>query len=370
MKSAVTSTAGTAPRIRNIRTRAVSSPMRRPLRTSVGAVIAAPLVLIDLETEEGITGHAYIFSYVASISRHLRGLVADIAEQIKGDRVVPFEIGRKAARPYQLLGVPGLVSVALAGIDVACWDVVAKAAKLPLACMLGGDLTPIKAYNSNGLGIMPAAEAADEAEQLLEGFTAIKVRLGNPTLERDLETVRAIRKRIPSGAILMSDYNHCLTVTEAIRRGRALDSEGLYWIEEPTTHDDFAGNARVTQALTTPVQLGENFIGVPQMATAVAAGASDYVMPDLQRIGGVSGWLSAAGVAEGRGIEMSSHLFAEVSAHLLAVTPTRHWIEYVDWADAILQEPLMVKDGCIAPSDRPGVGLAWNEDAVRRHQVD
>lgn len=357
--------------LRNIRTRAVSAPMKRPLRTSVGAVMSAPLVLIDLETEEGIVGHAYLFSYLNCISAQLQGLIAEMSVQLRGERIAPVDIHRKAARPYQLLGVRGLVGVALAGIDVACWDVLAKSVDLPLARLLGGDLSPIPAYNSNGLGIMPASEAADEAVALLdEGFSAIKVRLGNPTLEGDLQTVRAIRKRIPGSAILMSDYNHCLTVSEAIRRGKALDTEGLYWIEEPTTHDDFPGNARVARELATPVQIGENFIGVAEMATALAAGASDYVMPDLQRIGGVTGWLRAAGVAEGKGIEMSSHLFAEVSAHLLAVTPTRHWIEYVDWADAILQEPLVPRGGCMTAADRPGVGLAWNEEAVRRFLVE
>src|SRR5947209_15154015 len=106
------------------------------------------------------------------------------------------------------------------------------------------------------------------------------------------------------------------------------------------------------------------------MAQALAAGASDYVMPDAQRIGGVTGWMRAAALAQGAGVEMSSHLFPEVSCHLLAVTPTCHWLEYVDWAAPILCEPVQVVDGCISPSSGPGTGLAWDEAAVSRYLVE
>ena len=120
----------------------------------------------------------------------------------------------------------------------------------------------------------------------------------------------------------MVDYNQALTVAEALHRGAALDAEGIYWLEEPVRHDDYAGAARLARELKTPVQIGENFSLPASMATAIATGACDYVMPDLERIGGVTGWLRAAALAEAHRIEMSSHLFPEVSAHLLAATPT------------------------------------------------
>jgi mandelate racemase len=125
----------------------------------------------------------------------------------------------------------------------------------------------------------------------------------------------------------------------------------------------------VARALATPVQIGENFSLPYGMAEAIRARACDYVMPDLERIGGVTGWQRAAALASAHGLEMSSHLFPEVSAHLLAVTPTCHWLEYVDWADAILAEPLRIAGGEATVSSRPGAGLAWNEDAVRRYRI-
>ena len=168
----------------------------------------------------------------------------------------------------------------------------------------------------------------------------------------------------------MVDYNQALTVAQALERGRMLDAENVAWLEEPIRHDDYAGNARLTRELATPVQIGENFSEVTSMAAAIAVQASDLVMPDLERIGGVSGWLRAAALAAAHGIEMSSHLFPEVSAHLLAATPTCHYLEYVDWADKIVREPLRIVDGCAVVTEQPGNGLVWDEDAVARYGTD
>ena len=142
----------------------------------------------------------------------------------------------------------------------------------------------------------------------------------------------------------MCDFNQRLTVNEAIQRGRVLDDEGLYWIEEPVRHDDYEGYARIAAEVQTPIQTGENLVDTFEMADAIAARSLDFVMPDVQRIGGVTGWLRAAALAHAHGIEMSSHLFPEFSVHLLVVTPTCHWLEYMDWAAPVLQEPLRVKE--------------------------
>ena len=153
---------------------------------------------------------------------------------------------------------------------------------------------------------------------------------------------------------------------EAIRRGRALDDEGLYWIEEPVRHDDYAGCARVADALRTPVQTGENLVSSHELLLALQARAMDYVMPDVQRIGGVTGGMRAAALAHAFGMEMSSHLFPEISAHLLAATPTCHWLEYMDWASPILREPVVVRDGFVQPAAGPGCGVEWDEEALSR----
>jgi len=356
--------------IRSIQARPVVVPMKRPLHTSSGAVAQASLLLIDLQAEEGVTGRAYLFGYQPFTLKPLHDLVVALAEMIVGDRVAPFDVNRKLRSKAKLIGPSGLLGVALAGLDVACWDTLAVGQGLPLAELLGGSAHSVQAYNSNGLSIMPPGEAAEEATQLVaEGFGAIKIRLGRATAAEDLAAVRAVRSRIPNDVLLMADFNQALSVNEAIHRGRLLDGEGLVWIEEPVRADDLAGCARVAAELKTPVQIGENFSGLYQMLESLNLRASDFVMPDLQRIGGVSGWMRAAALAQAAGYEMSNHLFPEVSAHLLAVTPTCHWLEYVDWADPVLEHPLEVHDGKALVPSRPGSGLVWNEQAVERFRL-
>jgi mandelate racemase len=353
--------------------------MKRALGTSARRMDIAPLVLIDLETGEGVTGRAYVFCYLPSATTAVAAIVGEAAAHVKGDRLDPILLRAKLARHFRLLGVHGMVTMALAGLDAACWDARAIAAGVPLVSMLGGTIRPIRAYNSNGLSIRdagsgirdPMSELADEAEELLAegGFDAVKLRLGYSTLAEDLAALRAVRKRVPAETIVMSDYNQALTVAEAVQRGRALDGEGLAWIEEPIRHDDYNGNATLTRELATPIQIGENFDTPHAMAEALAAKACDYVMPDFARIGGVSGWLEAAALAQAAGMETSSHLYPEFSAHLLAVTPTCHWLEYVDWAAPILKEPIEIRDGHAIIPSRPGAGLEWNVDAVARFRA-
>ncbi|MDP3858490.1 MAG: enolase C-terminal domain-like protein [Stagnimonas sp.] len=356
--------------LRTITATPVLVPMRRTLGTSVMQVKQAPLLLIDLQTEEGVTGRAYLFCYLDAAGPAAAALVRDCSAFLAGESAAPGAVRAALETRFKLIGLRGITSMVAAGIDMACWDALAIAAGLPLARVLGGELRATPAYNSNGLGLVDPAAAADEAlEMVAEGFGAVKMRLGRPRAGDDLAAVRAVRKAIPAGVHLMADYNQALSGAAARDRCRQLEGEGLYWIEEPIRHDDYAGNAGLAALLDTPLQIGENFAGPRAMAQSLAHGASDYVMPDVERIGGVSGWMEAAALARTAGVEMSSHLFPEISSHLLAVTPTAHWLEYVDWAHPLLQVPLLLADGCIAPPDRPGIGMAWDDGAIERYRI-
>ena len=356
--------------IRGTRLTPVLVPMTHALGTSAARVTEAPLLLIDLETEEGITGRTYLFCYRPSGARAIALLLHDAISLIKGEPARPACLAAKLMRTFALLGVTGTVRMALSGLDTAMWDALARAAAVPLASMLGSSPRPITTYNSCGLGLMAPEALADEAVRLTErGFRAVKLRLGYPTLKEDLSAFHAVRERLGAGVDVMVDYNQALSLEEAMLRTQALASEKIAWIEEPIRHDDRDGNVKIAAATTIPLQLGENFNGVETMSAMIEARACDLVMPDLARIGGVTGWMEAAAVASARGIPMSSHLFPEVSAHLLAATPTSHWLEYVDWADTILQNPLKIIDGMAIIPDRPGAGLEWDVVAVERYRI-
>jgi mandelate racemase len=199
---------------------------------------------------------------------------------------------------------------------------------------------------------MSARAAIEEAEEAVgRGFTAVKLKA-----TADLEPVRAVKAALGDDVKLMVDFNQSLSVEAALRLSPALDALGLYWIEEPTRADDYAGHARIRAAANTPVQLGENAWGPHDIEKIVGARASDHVMFDAQKIGGVTGWLRAA---ERTGLPISSHAFPEVSGHLLAVTPTAHLLEYLDHAAPILREPVQVEHGHVLIPDRPGSGIEW-----------
>src|SRR5215467_286834 len=351
---------------RAIRSTAVEGPTTYALGTSRGVITKAPLLLIDLETEEGITGRSYVWSYFPAAAHAIAKMLEEVARVVSGERLAPAELWQKLSERFALIGVQGIVRMAMAGFDVAAWDALAIAAGWPLATLLGSTPKRVPAYNSCGLGLMAPDRLADEADKLLAGgFRAVKLRLGYPTLKEDLLALDTVKKRLGSEIAVMVDYNQALSLAQALERGRALDQENLYWLEEPIRHDDYAGYATLVCELKTPIQIGENFSESSAMAVALAAGAADYVMPDLERIGGVTGWLRAAALAATHRIAMSSHLFPEVSAHLLAATPTAHFLEYMDWADKILAEPLEIADGFAVVPQRPGNGLAWDAKAVR-----
>jgi mandelate racemase len=355
--------------VRTVRATPVEVPLNFVLGTSASVLREVPLVLIDVETEEGVTGRGWLFAYVRAAAPAIVSLIGEIEALTKGKRIDPPAMFKTMSRRFTLIGVQGIVRMALAGFDQAAWDACAIAAGVPLATFLGGKPKPVLAYNSCGLGLMADKGAlAAEAGRLLErGFGAVKLRLGYPTLEEDLAAVHAVRARIGHQARLMVDYNQALDVEEALTRGRALDGEAIYWLEEPIRHDDYAGAARLARELKVPIQIGENFSLPAGMQVALDAKATDFVMPDLERIGGVTGWMQAAEIAAVNRVEMSSHLFPEVSAHLLAVTPTAHYLEYVDWADVLVEQPLVIENGHAIVPDRPGNGMVWKKDALARY---
>jgi mandelate racemase len=357
--------------VRTLRGTAVEIPLNFVLGTSAVAVRRAPLLLVDLQTEEGVIGRTYLFCYLTAAAPAIISLLQEVERIVKGEIIVPAELWNKLARRFTLIGVQGIVRMAMSAFDAAAWDALAIAAGKPLATFIGAAPRGIPAYNSCGLGLKDDLGAlADEAEKLLAGgFRAIKLRLGYPTVQGDIAAVHAVRKRIGDDVALMVDYNQALALEDALVRGCALDAENIYWLEEPIRHDDYVGAAKLARELEVPIQIGENFSLPAAMATAAGQRASDYVMPDLERIGGVTGWRAAADIAQSHQLKMSSHLFPEVSAHLLAATPTCHFLEYVDWANVLLEEPLVIANGQAQLTARPGNGMTWDKKAVEYYRL-
>ena len=298
----------TVPTIRSVKARAVVAPIARPVKNAFGVIRSAPLVLIDVATDQGITGRAYIFAYTRLTLAPLVRLIADIGSDLAGKAIAPFDLMAQMDAKFRLLGWQGLVGMAVSGLDMAFWDVLGQAAGQPLAKLLGGSPRPIRAYDSYG-AVDPVTDEKDLRRSLDQGFRGIKIKGGDGDLANDERVVDAVRGLIGPDIALMLDFNQSLDPAEASRR-----------------------------------------------------------MPDLMKVGGVTGWLRVAGQAEAASIPMSSHLFAEASSHMLAVTPTAHWIEYLDLARAIVAEPVEIVDGTITARGH-GLGLSWDEAAVAKYLV-
>lgn len=353
---------------RELRATPVKVPLAYPVHTASGTIANAPLVLIDLLTQEGVEGRAYLFTYTPLALKSTVVLLEELGMFLSGMAVEPHELERRLDGRFRLLGNTGLATMAIAGIDMAAWDALARAAGWPLARLLGGSTRGTPGYFSQGMESVERSQKLAQ-EALAHGFKAMKIKIGHPRVEDDLAVVRAVKDVLGERAELFVDYNQSLSVPEAIRRCQLLEDLGLGWIEEPTLQHDHAGHAKIAREIHTPIQLGENHFGTHEMARGLDAGASDFVMLDLMKIGGVSGWLRAAALADAARVPMSSHIFQEFSAHLMTVTPTAHWLEYLDIAGPVLQRPLQVDAGMAVLDETPGVGLEWDVDAVTRYRV-
>ncbi len=353
--------------IRELRARAVVVPLERPIRTAVGEIPSAPLVLLDVATEEGVTGRAYLFGYTPVTLRPMVELVKNLEPLLVGKSVAPVERQRDLESTFRLLGKQGLLGMVISGLDMALWDALGRIQGASVVRLLGGEEKPIAAYDSYGI-VDPAEDGPALEASLARGFQAIKIKIGQGDLDTDIATLAAVREIIGDKVRLMVDYNQSLTVPEAVRRIDHLAEFDLQWVEEPVPAEDLTGHAEVRAASPAPIQTGENWWFPQDMARAIAAEASDLAMPDIMKIGGVTGWLRAAGQAEAASLPVSSHLFIEASAHVMAVTPTCHWLEYLDVAGAVLSEPLAVEGGRVSARG-PGLGMDWNEEAVRRYAL-
>jgi mandelate racemase len=357
--------------VREISARPIVLKLKRPVVVRIATITEWPIVLVDLLTEEGIVGRSYLEPYVVKSMRYLVPALHDLGAALKGRSLAPVELFDAARKSLHFVGYEGLSMIAASGLDMAAWDALAKAVNLPLCVLLGGTVGPVKSYNSNGLWLKEPAELAAEALELKDegGFTGLKLRLGRPRVSEDLLALETVRRALGDDAQLMVDFNQGLDLAEALQRCHAIDDYGLAWIEEPIVYDNLDGYAKLAAELNTPLQIGENFYGPREMHKAIQRNACDLVMPDFMRIGGVTGWMRAAAIAGAAGIPVSTHLYPEVAAHVMRVTETAHWLEWQDWAYPVLKAPYQLRDGLLHIPDAPGLGLEWDEDAVRHYLV-
>ena len=360
-------------KITDVRSRVVKMPLEKRIVSRSGILDVMWYLLVDVATDEGITGSTYLWAYSEAGAGALRQVLVELAAVAVGED--PFFSARLWQRMWGRTtqwGHAGMAVVGMSAIDTAVWDIVGKALGAPLAHLLGAHTDRVPTYASGGLWLTDDLHAlAHEAEgYVASGYRAVKMRLGRERMADDLAAVRAVRDAIGPDVTLMVDVNQGWTTDYTIRIGRHLEVFDLYWLEDPIPHDDLDGHARIATALDTPIATGEKMYAPQGIRALIERRACDIVMADVQRVGGVTGWMRAAALAEAWNLPICSHLFPEINVHLVAVAPTACYLETMPWASPLFQEQLELVDGTTPVPDRPGLGFTWDEAAVRRVRVD
>jgi len=346
-------------------------PLPRPLKTSIHDIRAVDTVLVELQGDGGAVGSGYCFAFGDRRARALQALVEDLAPLYEGqDASATRALFDRAWRSINFLGRAGLAVMALAALDTACWDLAAQAAGLPLWRFLGAGSNRVPTYASSGLWLDRSMdELLAEARGFHEaGHRAMKMRLGRTPAE-DLARARALRAALPAEVKLLADVNQGWDVATAIRTGQALEEIGLFWLEEPVDYEDLEGSARVAAALTTPIASGESEYGWLGMKRYLDARAADVLMPDLQRMGGITGYRRAVELCEAYQWPVSSHLFVESSGPVLATASHGVILEHMDWWESLFDDRLAVVEGAVLLPDRPGIGLGLDRSALTRYRA-
>lgn len=344
-------------------------PLRRPIRTSVHDFSHAHTVFVQMRTDDGAIGTGWCFAFEAGKAAALAALVEDLAGIYQGRDPRAVRANFAAAwKDLNFLGHAGAAMFALSALDTACWDLAAQAAELPLFRHLGGDVTRVETYASSGLWLDRSVdELIAEAQGFIaDGHRAMKMRAGRADYMLDIERVREVRAALGPDVTLMVDVNQAWPESTAIRAGRELEALGIFWLEEPVFYTDLEGCARVAAALDMRVATGETSYGSASMKQHLDARAADVLMPDLQRMGGVTEYLNTCVLCAAYNQPVSSHLFTEASAHVLASQPHGMMLEHMEWWDELFVTPIKVSDGSVVLSEAPGLGLELADGVLER----
>jgi L-talarate/galactarate dehydratase len=360
-------------KITHVTTRILRTPADNPLVVGLPAPTdTREFVTLELGTDQGLTGVGLTF-FGGALTAALRAAVDGLAQLLIGDDPSETEaIAAKARRAAGSSGPGGIFTLALSAIDIACWDLKGKAVGRSVAALLGGLRERVPTYASGALmRPHPIDYLAKAGPRLYDmGFRQMKMQCGSePTVAASVERVRVMRESIGGDVDLMCDINQLWSVNHAIEVGRRIEPYHLFWLEDPTAHDDFAGLARIADNLTTPIAAGEYHYGIVPFRHMLEARSIDIVMIDLLRAGGITQWMKIAGMAEAFNLPVVSHLVPELHVHLIAAIPNGLTVEYMPWTLRLWEETPKLDRGQLVVPTKPGLGLAFDQAALKRYQV-
>ena len=360
-------------KISRIHTQIVRLPADEPLAGGPATPGATrDFVTLTIGTDGGIEGIGATF-FGGALTGALRTAVEALGQLTIGEDPLKIEaIVAKLRAAAGNSGPGGIFTLALAAIDIALWDIKGKAFKQPLVQLAGGFRSRVPTYASGALmRTFPLDHLAKAGAKLVEkGFRQMKTQLalpGDTNPEREVENIRVLREAIGPNIDLMCDINQRWDVRQAISIGSRLEEFNLFWLEDVVAHDDYPGMARVADALATPIAGGEYVYGLAPFRHMLEARSVDIVMIDVLRAGGITQWLKIAAMAEAFNVPVVNHLYPEISVHLVAAIPHGLTVEYMPWSSMLYEEVPQPVKGELAVPDKPGLGLKFNQDVLKRY---
>ena len=360
-------------KITHVTTRLLRTPADNPLVVGLPAATdTREFVTVELGTDQGLVGIGLTF-FGGALTPALKVAVNGLANLLVGDDPTQTEaVVAKLRRSAGSSGPGGIFTLALSAIDMACWDLKGKAVGQSVCALLGGLRDRAPTYASGALmRPHPVDYLAKAGPRLRDmGFRQMKMQCGSePTVAASVERVRVMRESIGPDVDLMCDINQLWSVNQAIEVGRRIEPYHLFWLEDPTAHDDFPGLARIADALTAPIAAGEYHYGIVPFRHMLETRSIDVVMIDLVRAGGITQWMKIAGMAEAFNLPVVSHLIPEIHVHLIAAIPNGLTVEYMPWSLRLFEETPVIKDGQILVPQKPGLGLKFSQDTFRQYQI-
>lgn len=357
-------------KIIDLKHRTVSVPVEYPVVSCVRHSEKVVFVLLDVITDEGITGIAYAQAFHIHGANAIRACLDFLKTVVVNEEPLFIEkLWRKMWESTKLLG-QGITTFALSMIDMALWDILAKSMNQPVYRLLGGHRTSLDTYASQGLWLIPLEEAVEQAERFMaQGYKALKMRLGRENVAEDIKVLTEVRKTVGEDMEIMGDVNQGWSVKETLNIAPELKDLGLYWLEEPIDANELEGYRALTKSLKIPIATGENLYGVRSFKNYLEVEAASIYTPDLQRTGGISGWKRIVSILENYNVNVSVHLFPEFAAHLLASLNHSEKLEWMTWARPLFKEPLECKEGRVKVPDRPGFGMEWDEEKIKYYKI-